>query len=457
MRLVLAEMAKICKHSEHAAENAWLTGSAVEEIICLLGLMHASCDEGLKCHAIHFRWGHEMARWQYQGDTLRSQVKCDWYWQKWHEMVEMRLFGLMHASCFMWWRTQVSCHPFSMRPWNGSLTISRGHPEKPVGMCLVLAEMAWNGGNAFVWLDACFMWWRTQVSCHPFSMRPWNGSLTISRGHPEKPVGMRLVLAEMAWMVEMRLFGLMHASCDEGLKCHAIHFRWGHEMARWQYQGDTLRSQLECVWYWQKWHEMVEMRLFGLMDASCDEGLKCHAIHFRWGHEMARWQYQGDTLRSQLECVWYWQKWHEIPRGHPQKPVELFSLFVILDGHNGHFSWLFCLLLRSRSWGAEQWKRTLIHLESICKLHPLKPLKLAVFHVDANSIMLSYFPLFVAIKWLIAISFDTNDNMLPWPHAFLLPCLPFLGPASPARGSPKQLWQSMLRTSERPRWGQFQR
>ena len=52
---------------------------------------------------------------------------------------------------------------------------------------------------------------------------------------------------------------------------------------------------------------------------------------------------------------------------------------------------------------------------SICKLHPLKPLKLAVFHVDANSIMLSYFPLFVAvaIKWLIAISFDTNDIMLP--------------------------------------------
>ena len=50
----------------------------------------------------------------------------------------------------------------------------------------------------FAWLDACFMWWRTQVSCHPFSMRPWNGSLTISRGHPEKPVEMRLVLAEMA-------------------------------------------------------------------------------------------------------------------------------------------------------------------------------------------------------------------------------------------------------------------
>ena len=120
----------------------------------------------------------------------------------------------------------------------------------------------------FAWLDACFMWWRTQVLCHPFSMRSWNGSLTISRGHPEKPVEMRLVLAEMAeicknsehaaenaWLTGSAveeiicLLGLTHASCDEGLKCHAIHFRWGHEMARWQYQGDTLRSQLKCVWY----------------------------------------------------------------------------------------------------------------------------------------------------------------------------------------------------------------
>ena len=86
------------------------------------------------------------------------------------------------------------------------------------------------------------MWWRTQVSRHPFSMRP--------------------------------------------------------EMARWQYQGDTLRSTLAFVWCQEcqsdecwcvvallksGWFYWVEAWYVMWRCASCDEGLKCHAIHFRWG------------------------------------------------------------------------------------------------------------------------------------------------------------------------------
>ena len=292
---------KKCKNGEHAAENAWLTGSAVEEIICLFGLMHASCDEGLKCHAIHFRWGHEMARWQYQGDTLRSQLKYDWYWQKWQKMQK-------------WW----TCS----------------------GKCLI-DWLSCGRDNLFVWLDACFMWWRTQVSCHPFSMRPWNGSLTISRGHPEKPVEMRLVLAEMAkickngghaaenaWLtgsaVEeifvclawcmlhvMKDSSVMPSIFDEAMKWLADNIKGTPWEASWNAFGISRNGKDMQKWWTCSWKCLIDwlscrrdICLLGLTHAPCDEGLKCHAIHFRWGHEMARWQYQGDTLRSQLKCVW---------------------------------------------------------------------------------------------------------------------------------------------------------
>ena len=180
----------------------------------------------------------------------------------------------------MWWRTQVSCHPFSMRPWNGSLTISRGHPEKPVDMRFVLVEVAWNGENAaenawltvsavketFVCLEWCMLHVMKDSSVMPsifdeamkwlvdnIKGTPWEASwhaFGISRsGMKWWKCSGKCLIDRLSSERDICLLGLTHASCDEGLKCHAIHFRWGHEMARWQYQGDTLRSQLTCVWY----------------------------------------------------------------------------------------------------------------------------------------------------------------------------------------------------------------
>ena len=229
----------------------------------------ASCDEGFKCHAIHFRWG---LKWL-DDNTKGTPWEAHWDSFGVRNAQVMHVDALLHswkAGGSTGWKRGMWCEGVlhvmkdsSVTPsifdevWNGSLTIPRGHPEKHIGIRLASGMPKWwmlmrcctfekrvvlPGGSEVCGVKVCFMWWRTQVSRHPFSMRP--------------------------------------------------------EMARWQYQGDTLRSTLAFVWcqecqsdecwcvvallksgcfYWvEAWYVMWRC-------ASCDEGLKCHAIHFRWG------------------------------------------------------------------------------------------------------------------------------------------------------------------------------
>ena len=166
----------------------------------------------------------EMARWQYQGDTLRStlafvwcqECACDECWCVVALLKSMFMRVVVPGAgmvcdvkvCFMWWRTQVSRHPFSMRPemarWQYQGDTLRSTLAFVWWQCAcdecwcgvaVLISMFMRavlpGGSVVCDVKVCFMWWRIQVSRHPFSMRP--------------------------------------------------------EMARWQYQGDTLRSTLAFV------------------------------------------------------------------------------------------------------------------------------------------------------------------------------------------------------------------
>ena len=291
----------------------------------------------------------EMARWQYQGDTLRStlafvwcQCACDECWCVVALLNSMFMRVVVSGASmvcdlkvrFMWWRTQVSRHPFSMRPemarwqYHGDTLRSTlafvwcQECQSDECWCVVallksmFMRVVLPGGSVVCDVKVCFMWWRTQVSRHPFSMRPemarWQYQGDTLRStlafvwcqecqSDECWCGVALLKSGCFYWVEAWYVMWRCASCDEGLKCHAIHFRWGLKWlvdntkgtpweAHWHSFGvrnvhvmnvdALLHSWKACSWGLLY---RVQARYVMWRCASCDEGLKCHAIHFRWG------------------------------------------------------------------------------------------------------------------------------------------------------------------------------
>ena len=321
----------------------------------------ASCDEGLKCHAIHFRWG---LKWLVD-NTKGTPWEAHWHSFGVRNAKVMNVDALLHfwkAGGSTGWKRGMWCEGLlhvmkdsSVTPsifdeaWNGSLTIPRGHPEKHIGIRLVSGMPKWwmlmrcctfekrvflLGGSVVCDVKVCFMWWRTQVSRHPFSMRPemarWQYQGDTLRSTLEFVWRQECACDERWCGVAVLISMFMRAVLAGGsVVCDVkvCFMRWRTqvsrhpfsmrpEMARWQYQGDTLRSTLAFVWRQEcqsdecwcvvgllkcGWFYRVEAWYVMWRCASCDEGLKCHAIHFRWG---LKWLVDN-TKGTPWETLWH--------------------------------------------------------------------------------------------------------------------------------------------------------
>ena len=333
--------------------------------------MAYNVKEGVLHHCHPFSMRSEMARWQYQGDTLRStlafvwcqECACDECW-----CVVALLTNMFNEGGSTGWKHGMWCEGVlhvmkdsSVTPsifdeaWNGSLTIPRGHPEKHIGIRLVSGMRMWwmlmrcctfeqhvhegrrIGCKYGMWCEGALHVMKDSSVTPSIFDEVWNGSLTIPRGTPWEAhwhsFGVRNAhvmnvdallhfwtacswgssyqdallhfwtacswgssYRVQVWYVMWRC-----ASCDEGLKCHAIHFRWGLKWlvdntkgtpweAHWHSFGVRNAHVMNVdallhFWTACSWGSSYRVQAWYVMwrCASCDEGLKCHAIHFRWG------------------------------------------------------------------------------------------------------------------------------------------------------------------------------